>query len=137
MRPILLVVPREAALISLCIGISFEAADRDSDLSGTPNFEEPRFRREAEFLQGLKYDYGYVGKEDADKRIGDPHFAYYGWRRDNRDVSDGPISSTIPVSSTMPANIIMGLQLSRGILPNFRRQEQIGSQPAPLHLAES
>lgn len=83
---------RNAAIVGMTIGNSRDKANPVSDLSTTDNFNDPKFRKEKDFLSKIKGKYGYVSAGDIDKQSDKPANAYSMWVKENRNVKDGKLT---------------------------------------------
>lgn len=56
------------------------------------NADDPDFAVEREFLEKIKYAYGYISEEDILACADDPNFAIHLWGKDNGKIQEGRIS---------------------------------------------
>ena len=83
--------PRLGELVTLDMSFHKQLTDWVPEVGRSEHFTDARFKPECEFLERLKHDYGYVSDKDLETRTDDPKYAYYFWKRDNGEVTDGPI----------------------------------------------
>ena len=56
------------------------------------NADDPDYAEEREFLEKIKYAYGYISEEDILARADDPNFAIHLWGKDNGKIQEGRIT---------------------------------------------
>lgn len=56
------------------------------------NADDPDYAKEREFLEKIKYAYGYISEEDILARSHDPNFAIHLWGKDNGKIQEGRIT---------------------------------------------
>jgi len=86
-----LVAPRSAEVVELAIHFSHQETERLTEITTSSNFHDSRLAREREFLESLKYDYGFVDEAVALRHRDDIEFAAYFWEQANGTVTDGPM----------------------------------------------
>jgi len=84
-----LINSRKGEIVGLLLGFSFQLTEGITHVSTTDNFHSEDFRREREFLESIKYEYGFVSEEEVTKQISNPELAYYFWAQDNGGIEDG------------------------------------------------
>ncbi len=47
------------------------------------------FQRGEEFLESIKYEYGYTGEKEINEQADNSSFACYFWAKDNGSIEDG------------------------------------------------
>lgn len=67
------------------------------------NADDPDYAVEREFLEKIKYAYGYISEEDILARADDPNFAIHFWGKDNGRIQEGRI--TIRKYKGQPGNL--------------------------------
>ena len=55
------------------------------------NYDNPLFRQEKNFLDSIKYEYGYISEEGVSQQPDNPKYAYYFWYKENKNVKDGKL----------------------------------------------
>lgn len=86
---LLLVDPRDCAATGLIVTVSHQATRAATPTAGVGQYGLPAREAETNFLEGLKYRYGFIGKEDIDREKDNPQYAYYSWARDNGSLAEG------------------------------------------------
>lgn len=84
-----LINTQKCEIVGLVLSFSHQATEAITEVSTTDNFHSEYFQKEREFLDSIKYEYGFVGEEEINKQKNNPDFAYYFWAKDNGDVEDG------------------------------------------------
>jgi hypothetical protein len=56
------------------------------------NADDPDYTEEREFLEKIKYAYGYISEDDILARADDPNFAVHLWGKDNGRIQEGRIT---------------------------------------------
>ncbi|MBI3554420.1 MAG: hypothetical protein HY077_18135 [Elusimicrobia bacterium] len=85
----LLIDPRDCGVTGLTVTVFHQATHRTTPQAPLGRFDDLARRPERIFLNALKYRYGFVGKDDADRQEKNPEYAYYFWARDNGSLNDG------------------------------------------------
>lgn len=67
------------------------------------NADDPDYAEEREFLEKIKYAYGYISEEDILARSDDPNFAIHLWGKNNGRIQEGRI--TIRKYKGQPGNL--------------------------------
>jgi hypothetical protein len=67
------------------------------------NAGDPDYAEERQFLEKIKYAYGYISEEDILARADDPNFAIHLWGKDNGKIQEGRI--TIRKYKGRPGNL--------------------------------
>ena len=55
------------------------------------NADDPDYAKEREFLEKIKYAYGYISEDDILARVDDPNYAIHFWGKDNGRIQEGRI----------------------------------------------
>ena len=76
-------------LITLSLWFSSQATEAVTQVSTSDYFFAEDFQREEEFLESIKYEYGYIGEKEINEEANNPDFAYYFWAKDNGNIEDG------------------------------------------------
>jgi len=76
-------------LIGLSLWFSSQATEAVTQVSMSDYFFGEDFQREEEFLESIKYEYGYIGEKEINEQVDNPDFAYYFWAKDNGSIEDG------------------------------------------------
>ncbi len=79
-------------LIGLSLWFSSQTTEAVTQVSMSDYFFDEDFQREEEFLESIKYEYGYIGEKEINKEKDNPDFAYYFWAKDNGSIEDGRIN---------------------------------------------
>jgi len=56
------------------------------------NANDPDYAEERQFLEKIKYAYGYISEEDIIARADDPNYAIHLWGKDNGEIQEGRIT---------------------------------------------
>ena len=80
---------KKEELIRLSLWFSSQASEAVTQVSTSDYFFGEDFQREEEFLESIKYEYGYIGEKEINEEIDNPDFAYYFWAKDNGNIEDG------------------------------------------------
>lgn len=80
---------KKEELIRLSLWFSSQATEAVTQVSMSDYFFAEDFQREEEFLESIKYEYGYIGEKEINEEIDNPDFAYYFWAKDNGSIEDG------------------------------------------------
>ncbi len=80
---------KKEELIGLSLWFSSQASEAVTQVSTSDYFFAEDFKKEEEFLESIKYEYGYIGEEEINEEIDNPDFAYYFWTKDNGSIEDG------------------------------------------------
>lgn len=83
---------KKEELIRLSLWFSSQASEAVTQVSRSDYFFGEDFKREEEFLESIKYEYGYTGEKEINEEIDNPDFAYYFWAKDNGRTEDGRIN---------------------------------------------
>lgn len=84
---------KKKELIRLSLWFSSQATEAVTQVSTSDYFFGEDFQREEEFLESIKYEYGYIGEKEINEEVGNPDFAYYFWAKDNGSIEDGRMNS--------------------------------------------
>ncbi len=76
-------------LIRLSLWFSSQATEAATQVSMSDYFFAEDFQRQEEFLESIKYEYGYIGEKEINEETDNPDFAYYFWAKDNGNIEDG------------------------------------------------
>jgi len=76
-------------LIRLSLWFSSQASEAVTQVSTSDYFFGEDFQREEEFLESIKYEYGYIGEKEINEEVDNPDFAYYFWAKDNGNIENG------------------------------------------------
>ena len=60
-------------------------------LEWSANADDPAYAPEREFLDTIKYAYGYVAESDILCRTSDPNYAVHFWGKENGHIAEGPL----------------------------------------------
>jgi len=80
---------KKEELIRLSLWFSSQATEAVTQVSMSDYFFGEDFRREEEFLESIKYEYGYIGEKEINEEIDNPDFAYCFWTKDNGSIENG------------------------------------------------
>ncbi len=80
---------KKEELIRLSLWFSSQASEAVTQVSMSDYFFGKDFERQEEFLESIKYEYGYIGEKEINEEKDNPDFAYYFWTKDNGSVEDG------------------------------------------------
>ncbi len=80
---------KKKELIRLSLWFSSQATEAVTQVSRSDYFFAEDFKKEEEFLESIKYEYGYIGEKEINEEIDNPDFAYYFWAKDNGSIEDG------------------------------------------------
>ncbi len=80
---------KKEELIRLSLWFSSQATEAVTQVSMSDYFFGKDFQREEEFLESIKYEYGYIGEKEINEEKDNPDFAYYFWAKDNGSIEDG------------------------------------------------
>jgi len=84
-----LINTQKCEIVGLVLSFDFQATEAITEVSTTNNFHSVDYEKEREFLESIKYEYGFIGKEEINKQSNNPDFAYYFWAKDNGFIEDG------------------------------------------------
>jgi len=79
-------------LIELSLWFSSQATEAVTQVSTSDYFFAEDFQRQEEFLESIKYEYGYIGEKEINEQVDNPDFAYYFWAKDNGSIENGRIN---------------------------------------------
>jgi len=80
---------KKEELMRLSLWFSSQATEAVTQVSTSDYFFAEDFQKEEEFLESIKYEYGYIGEEEINEEADNPDFAYYFWAKDNGKIEDG------------------------------------------------
>ncbi len=83
---------KKEELIRLSLWFSSQATEAVTQVSRSDYFFAEDFKKEEEFLESIKYEYGYIGEKEINEEKDNPDFAYYFWAKDNGSIEDGRIN---------------------------------------------
>ncbi len=73
----------------MSLWFSSQATEAVTQISMSDYLFAEDFKRVEEFLESIKYEYGYIGEKEINEEIDNPDFAYYFWAKDNGSIEDG------------------------------------------------
>jgi hypothetical protein len=79
-----------------------QMTDMVTGIKRSPDFDAEDMKPESDFLEKIKWEYGYMSQEKADASEADSKFAFYFWKKDNGVVENGPIKVR-KYASNLPA----------------------------------
>ncbi len=88
---LVLLNPQISEIVEVELGFSHDVTEPITDFSPSQNFYKPEFRTERLFLEELKFGYGFLSEDEVKAQQSNPAFAYYYWKQDNGDISNGPM----------------------------------------------
>ncbi len=83
---------KKGKLLRLSLWFSSQATEAVTQVSRSDYFFGEDFQRQEEFLESIKYEYGYIGEKEINEETDNPDFAYYFWSSDNGSIEDGRIN---------------------------------------------
>ncbi len=83
---------KKGKLLRLSLWFSSQATEAVTQVSRSDYFFGKDFQKEEEFLESIKYEYGYIGGEEINEETDNPDFAYYFWTKDNGRIENGRIN---------------------------------------------
>ncbi|MBF0278771.1 MAG: hypothetical protein HQM13_13305 [SAR324 cluster bacterium] len=86
-----LICPSKSETLSLSLTSFHEKTNPFPSVKRSKNFFQKHLKEESEFLERIKFDYGFLDEKDAINQIDDPRLAYYFWKKFNARVEDGKI----------------------------------------------
>ena len=87
-----LINTQKCEIVGLVLFFSHQATEAITEVRTTDNFHSEDFQKEREFLESIKYEYGFIGEEEINKQKDNPDFAYYFWTKDNNGIEDGKMT---------------------------------------------
>lgn len=84
-----ILIPQKSEIITLTLRFIHSATCVIPRISTSDNFFDQGLHRERQFLESVKYEYGYLSEEQVNLQADNPSFAYYFWDRENGNTTDG------------------------------------------------
>lgn len=84
-----LICPRYETCIGISMWFSANVTKALPQITTTDNYNDKRLIAERQFLEKLKYEYGFLSGNDIAEKENDPRYAWYFWDRDNGKLLHG------------------------------------------------
>jgi len=83
------VCPRYETYTGISMWFSANVTAVVPDITTTDNYNDKRLHIERQYLEKLKYEYGFISDDEISKKQNDPAYAWYFWNKDNGKVVHG------------------------------------------------
>lgn len=90
--PLIMINPQRLEHVELNLTFAHDPSDPITDVHVSDNYHRQDFQSEREFLERIKYEYGFIDEQEIRKQSNNPEFAYYFWKKENGKVEDGTIA---------------------------------------------